>query len=116
MAPPPDTYLLCQLTSSQAKGFGSSGSAHLTPNDEDHRPPPETGVGSQSSVRTYRRIQTETRGGGSCGSTCSASSLSTLHAKRPHPSYTEPMPRRRLAAVNRAPPVSAEIGRASCRE
>jgi hypothetical protein len=30
-----------------------------------HRPPPEAGAGSESSVRKTRRIETEARGGGS---------------------------------------------------
>jgi hypothetical protein len=34
-------------------------------NDTDHRPPPETGAGSESSVQSTRCVQTETRGGGS---------------------------------------------------
>jgi hypothetical protein len=40
------------------------------PNDTDHRPPPEAGVGSESNVQVTRRIETETRGGGSCASAC----------------------------------------------
>jgi hypothetical protein len=44
---------------------------HVTTNDTDHRPPPATGAGNESSVRKIRRIETETLGGGSCASDCS---------------------------------------------
>ena len=39
-------------------------------NDTDHRPPQETGAGSESSVQNIRSNETETLGGGSSASDC----------------------------------------------
>ncbi|MCD8535825.1 MAG: hypothetical protein LR011_13990 [Verrucomicrobia bacterium] len=45
--------------------MNSGGGFALTANDEDHRPPLESGAGSESSIRKSRHIETEARGGGS---------------------------------------------------
>jgi hypothetical protein len=42
----------------------------LASNVPEHRPTPETGAGSESSVQRTRSIETEARGGGSCASDC----------------------------------------------
>jgi hypothetical protein len=47
----------------------------LTANDTDHRPPPETGTGCESSVQRTLCNGTETLGGGSCASRLFGSDL-----------------------------------------